>query len=115
MNSQSVIYKSSSCAWITCDIFASWFENEFVLSVRHHLRSKKLEEKALLLLDHCPAHPSAAVLKSKDGKIKAMFLPRNTTALIQPMDKCIIRVCKAYYRGELLDGVVNSELQVTEF
>jgi hypothetical protein len=66
-------------------------------------------------LDHCPAHPSADVLKSKDGKIKAMFLPKNTTALIQPMDQGNIRACKAYYRCELLGGVVNSELQVKEF
>jgi hypothetical protein len=44
-----------------------------------------------------------------------MFLPKNTTALIQPMDQGIIRACKAFYRGELLGGVVNSELQVTEF
>jgi hypothetical protein len=43
---------------MTCDIFASWFENEFVPSVRRHLLSKKLEEKALLLLDYCPARPA---------------------------------------------------------
>jgi hypothetical protein len=115
MNSQPVIYKNSSCAWMTCDIFASWFENEFVPSVKCHMHSKKLEEKALSLLDQCPAHPSADVLKSKDEKIKAMFLPKNTTALIQPMDQGIIFACKAYYRCELLGGVVNSELQVTEF
>jgi hypothetical protein len=100
---------------MTCDIFASWFENEFVSSVRRPLRSKKLEEKALLLLDHCPAHPCTGVLKSKDGKIEAMFLPKNTTALIQPMDQGIIRACKDCYCGELLGGVVNSEMQVTEF
>jgi hypothetical protein len=35
------------CAWMTCDIFASWFENDFVSSVGRHLRSKKLEEKSL--------------------------------------------------------------------
>jgi hypothetical protein len=91
--------QTSSCAWMTCNIFASWFENEFVQSVRCHLHSKNLEEKALLLLDHCPARPSADVLKSKDGNIKAMFLPKNTTAPIQLMDQCIIRACKAYYRG----------------
>jgi hypothetical protein len=69
----------------------------------------------LLLLDHCPAHPSADLLISKDGKIKVMFLPKNTAALIQPMDQGIIRACKVYYHSELLGGVVNSELQVTEF
>jgi hypothetical protein len=66
-------------------------------------------------LDHCPAHPSADVLKTKGGKIKAMFLPTNTTALIRPMDQGNIQAHKAYYRGELLGGVVNSDLQVTEF
>jgi hypothetical protein len=62
MNSQLVIYKNSSCVWMTYDILASWCENEFVPSVIRHLRSKKLEEKALLVLDHCPAHPSTDVL-----------------------------------------------------
>jgi hypothetical protein len=79
---------------MTCEIFASWFACEFVPSVRRCLLSKKLEEKALLLLDHCPAHPSDDVLKPKDGKIKAMFLPKNTTALIQPLDQGIIRAAK---------------------
>jgi hypothetical protein len=86
-----------------------------VPSVTRHLRSKKLVEKALLLLDHCPAHPSTHVLKSKDGKIKAMFLPRNTTTLIQLMDQGNIRACKTYYCGEMLGAIVNSELPVAEF
>jgi hypothetical protein len=54
--------------------------------------SKKLEEKVLLLSDHCPAYSSADVLKLKDGKIRATFLPNNSTTLIQPMDHGIIRV-----------------------
>jgi hypothetical protein len=81
-----------------------------VPSVICHLHSKKPEEKAVLVLDHCPAHPSSDVLKSKDEEIKAMFLPTNTTALIQPMDQGIILACKAYCHCELLGGVVNSEL-----
>jgi hypothetical protein len=70
----------------------------------------KLEEKYLLLLDHCPAHPPADVLKFKGGKITVMFLPKNTTALIQPTDQGIIQACKAYCHGEPLGGVVHSEL-----
>lgn len=59
--------------------------------LRHHLHSKKkkIEESALLLLDHCPAHPSIDVLKLKHGKIKGMP-PSNTATLIQPMDQDII-------------------------
>jgi hypothetical protein len=61
------------------------------------------------------SNPSAAdVLKLKDEKIKAVFLPKNTTALIHSIDQGIIQACRACY-GELLGGVVNSELQVTEF
>jgi hypothetical protein len=37
-------------------MFASWFESESVPSVLHHLHSKKLEERALLCLDHYSAH-----------------------------------------------------------
>jgi hypothetical protein len=37
-----------------CDIAASWCESEFEPSLRSYLYSRKLEEKALLLLDHCP-------------------------------------------------------------
>jgi hypothetical protein len=65
-----------------CNIFASLFGYKFVPTIGHHLDSNKLEEKALLLFDHCPAHSSADVLKLKDAKIKAMFLPQNTITQI---------------------------------
>jgi hypothetical protein len=44
-----------------------------------------------------------------------MFLTKNIVALIQPMDQRIIQASKAFYHGELLDGVVNYELQIMEF
>jgi hypothetical protein len=74
----------------------------FLPSVRYHVHSNKLEEKAMLLMDHRLAHPSADVLILKDGKIKAKFLPKNTTALIQPTDQGIIQACKIYYHSELV-------------
>jgi hypothetical protein len=98
---------------MTCNTFASWFENGYVPSVRHHLPFKKL--KTLLLLDHCPDHPSADVLKSKERRIKAMCLLRDNTALIQPMDQGIIQAFSAYYCGRLRGRAVNYELQDTEF
>jgi hypothetical protein len=94
MNSQFVTHKNSSYAW---KIFLPSGLEMSLPSAKRHLHSKKIEDKALLPLDHCPAHPSADVLKLKDGKIKAMFLPKNSTALIQPMDQGIIQAYKAYY------------------
>ncbi|XP_053891585.1 jerky protein homolog-like [Malaclemys terrapin pileata] len=60
-----VIYANSKNAWMTRRIFDDWFHNSFVPAVRKHLRSKKLEAKALLLLSNCPAHPPAESLLKK--------------------------------------------------
>jgi hypothetical protein len=45
---------------------------------------------------------------------KPKFLPKNITALFQPMDQDIIPACKAYYHSEVPGRVVSSELLVTE-
>jgi len=58
--------------------------------VRRRLRKQGMEEKALLLLDNCPAHLPAETLRSKDGKIRVAYLPKNTTSKIQPMDQGVI-------------------------
>jgi hypothetical protein len=50
--------------------------------------------KALLLLDNDPVHNSTDLLRSKHGKIKRLFLPPNTSSLIQPMDQGVILTCK---------------------
>lgn len=109
MKSLPVTYTHTKNAWMTGEVFSRWFNEDFVSSVRSHLRSLNLEEKAILTLDHCPVHPSTDLLQSRDGKIKVMFLPKNTTALIQPLDQGIIRAFKAHYRRELLSAIVSSD------
>ncbi|KAJ8884831.1 hypothetical protein PR048_011027 [Dryococelus australis] len=98
-----VTYTHTKNAWMNVIL------QKFCSVSEKHRLSLKLEEKALLILDHCPAHPSADLLQSRDGKIKVKFLPKNATALIQPLDQGIIRAFKAYYRRELLSAIVNSE------
>jgi hypothetical protein len=66
-----------------------------------------------LLQYHGPTSASA-VLKLKDRKIRAIFLPKNITKLIKPMDQGIIQAFKAHSHGKP-PGDVNSELQITEF
>jgi hypothetical protein len=84
----------------------------FVPSVQWHLKNKHLKPKALLLLDNCLAHPPADSLISKDGSIRVMYLPKNTTALIQPLDQ---RIIKVNYRRELLLSLLSSGYDVPEF
>lgn len=107
-------YSHSKNAWMTSTIFEEWFQKEFVPSVRKHLRQQRLEPKALLLLDNCPAHPPADSLVSRDGKIRVSYLPKNTTSKIQPMDQGVISTFKMIYRRELIKKIVDSESPIQD-
>jgi hypothetical protein len=64
-------------------VFKMRFYNNFVPQVHRHLRIDVLPEKAVLLLDNTPAHPSANVLKLDDCKLFVyVYLPCNMAALI---------------------------------
>ena len=45
--------------------------------------------------------------KTADGYIEALYLPKNTTALIQPMDQNVIKTLKAHYKKRLLIDIVS--------
>jgi transposase-like protein len=96
-----VLYQNSKNAWMTGTIFSQWFHQDFVPSVKKHLKKQKLPQKAVLLLDNCPAHPPAATLRSRDGKITVHYLPKNTTSKIKPLDQGIIHNFKDFYRSKL--------------
>lgn len=104
-----VNYTATKNAWMTAAVFSQWFQNDFVPEVRSYLRANNLEEKALLLIDNAPSHPPAHQLVSEDGKICAMFLPPNCTALIQPMDQNAINITKRLYKKKLASYFVAAE------
>ena len=93
MDALPVIYKSQRNAWMNSEIFAEWFSKEFVPAVKRHQRLQNIRSpKALLLIDNCSAHPDE--LSSRDGSVTCMFLPPNTTSLIQPMDQGVLQAMK---------------------
>ena len=73
--------------------------------MKKHCKDNDIEYKALLLLDNTPAHPSEEVLKSRDGKVVAMFLPPNTT-VIQLTDQGILVGLKKRYKKILLRHLI---------
>ena len=95
-------YTGNKTAWFTQEIFSKWFHDRFVPDVirfqREELGIARENVKAILLLDNAPAHPAERELVGLDGRIKVIYLPPNTTSLIQPMDQGVIEACKRGYR-----------------
>lgn len=110
MRELPVLYYNTKNAWFNSAIFSDWFFKHFIPEVRHFqehtLHIPPEDVKALLLLDNAPAHPNAEKLVSSDGKIRVMFLPPNTTSLIQPMDQGVIVSCKRYYQRKYIEEVM---------
>lgn len=108
MDALPVTYKSQRNAWMNSEIFAEWFTKEFVPAVKRHQRLQNIHSpKALLLIDNCSAHPDE--LSSCDGSVTCMFLPPNTTSLIQPMDQGVLQAMKNRYKRKLLQKVICAQ------
>ena len=93
MGALPVIYKSQRNALMNSKIFAEWFSKEFIPAVKRHQCLQNIRSpRALLLIDNCSVHPDE--LSSRDGSVMCMFLPLNTTSLIQPMDQGVLQAMK---------------------
>ncbi|XP_071482354.1 jerky protein homolog-like [Diadema antillarum] len=104
-----VTYQSQKSSWMNGEIFSEWFHKNFVPAVRNHQTQNGLPEKAILLLDNTPCHPKAADMMSDDGNIRCIFLPPNTTPLLQPMDQGILETTKRIYRKNLIWKIISSD------
>jgi len=106
VNNLPVLYASQKKAWMDSSLFLSWFFDTFVPSVEAYLKSKGLSKKAVLFLDNAPTHPSSEILKTPDGSIKCIFLPANTTSVLQPMDQGVLENLKRRYKRALLEKLL---------
>lgn len=103
-----ICYHSKN-AWFTSAIFEDWFFHHFVPAVQK-FQEKVLkisaEIKPVLLLITPQPTPSAEQLFSADSKIRTMYLPPNTTSVIQSMDEGIISAVKRGYIKRYLDKIL---------
>lgn len=102
-NVPPVEYYASKNGWMTSFIFSAWFHNSFVPQVRAYQSENNLEQKALLIIDNAPCHPT----ELSHENYKCLFLPPNCTSLIQPMDQNAIRVTKMSYKKSLLCHIMG--------
>ena len=85
MKDAPVYWRSSTTGWMTSSILEDWFLHCFVPEARRQCQKDGREFKVILTLDKCPAHPS--FLDGLHPNVRVVFLPPNTTSLIQPLDQ----------------------------
>ena len=90
-----VTYLSNSNAWMTSAIFT-----DFIQQVDRDMRLQRWH--IVLFVDNCSAHPPSSADKRKNTKM--VFLPPNTTSVIQPCDQGII---KGHCRGQVIHTIIN--------
>ncbi|XP_042226453.1 tigger transposable element-derived protein 1-like [Homarus americanus] len=95
-----VFWMYNKKAWTTSDLFLNWFHHCFLPEVERYLHQKGLEFKILLILGNAPGHPQPVEVLHE--KVQVLFLPPNTTALIQPMDQGVIKTFKANYSKRVM-------------
>lgn len=78
-----------------------WFHNKAVPKIsKYQMEDLKIpadEVKAIILLDNAPVHPYAENLSRWENQVH-VYLPPNTTSLIQPMYQGVIYMAKRLYK-----------------
>lgn len=77
------------------DIFETWAKQ-----LNEKMKTEK--RKIVLFVDNCSAHTSISL-----EAVKIIFLPPNTTSVIQPMDQGIIKAFKFHYRKLVLQSIID--------
>ena len=91
-----VDYYNQKNAWMTTDIF-----EQIIEKLNKEMRKKK--RKILLFVDNFKGHNRDIELSN----IKLIFLPENTTSVLQPLDQGIIHSFKCFYRKELVAQLIS--------
>ena len=84
----------------------AWIDLELMEEILRTLNRKCAAEdcKLLLFIDNAPSHPESFF--DCFSHVKIVFLPKNTTSKLQPLDAGIIKNFKVFYRKQLLQHVL---------
>uniref|UniRef100_K7GFF7 HTH CENPB-type domain-containing protein n=1 Tax=Pelodiscus sinensis TaxID=13735 RepID=K7GFF7_PELSI len=105
-----VHYRANKKAWLTLALFEDWFMNCFIPEVKSYFLEKGIPFQILFILDNAPGHPQ--YLNYLNSDVKVVFLPPNTTSILQPMDQGAIAAFKAYYlRNSFAKAVTATECE----
>ena len=116
-----VMWRANPKAWVTRQFFTEWVNLVFGPAVKKYLLEQNLPLKCLLILDNAPAHPPGLEEDILDEFkfIKVLYLPPNTTPILQPMDQQVISNFKKLYTKHLFqrcfEVTENTNLTLREF
>lgn len=105
-NSLPVLWRANKKAWVTKSLFEDWFISYFCPEVKKYCEKSNLAFKVILLLDNAPGHPPS--MGDLNENVKIVFLPPNTTPLLQPMDLGVIATFKAIYLRTTFENAVRA-------
>ena len=93
----AIPYRSNAKAWMNRTIWTEWL-------TQWNAQLAEKERKILLLLDN--ASPHDPVLKERLTNITLIYLPKNSSSRLQPLDAGIIKNFKVKHRQLLLKHVL---------
>ena len=102
-NCLPVFWQHNKKAWMTATLFLEWMHQCFIPETKKYLEEKGIPFKVLLLIDNAPGHPEACT--TCDDNVEVIFLPKNTTSLIQPLDQGVIKCIKAAYTKKTMTKI----------
>lgn len=102
-NHLPVFWQHNQNAWVTAILFLEWFHDCFIPEVKKYLKDEELEFKVLLIIDSAPGHPESVCYENEN--VEVIFLPPNTTSLLQPLDQGIIWCVKDTYIRLVFDCI----------
>ncbi|XP_036407883.1 tigger transposable element-derived protein 1-like [Megalops cyprinoides] len=105
-SSLPAIWKSNPKALVTSTVFEEWFSVHFVPAVKEYCQANSLAFKVMLILDNAPSH--SVSIEDFDPNIKVVFLPPNTTSLLQPMEQGVMSLFKAYYLRQTFAQAISA-------